>query len=496
MRIVKNDQLQFGEVDISRIEFDLRARDELPKLLMGLQHMYCTPELRSKVFDILEDMIPDTIDKTTGCPGMELWKVFVLGMVKLNCHWDYDKLLDMANNHQTLRLLLGHSQWDARDTYALQTLKDNVRLFTPEVLDRMNQEIVKAGHALVGHGSTDELKGRCDSFVVETDIHYPTDINLLFDAIRKLLVLLTVVCGRAGIPGWRQSRHHLRTIKKLFRKAQKMKRSTSKNPDKQAERHAVIEAAHEAYVDLVESFFEKVRQTMKLLRDGELASERELQELERFLTHAERQIDQIRRRVLQGEVIPHDEKVFSVFEEHTEWICKGKAGVPQELGLRVCILEDQYGFVLHHHVMQQQTDDAVALFMVRETQQRFDRLTQCSFDKGFYSPDNRQRLEEILDMPILPKKGRLSNADREREFDEVFVQGRQQHSAVESGIHALENHSLDRCPDHGLNGFLRYVALAVVARNLQIVGHLLQQQALRRQKRSASIRKALARTRQ
>jgi hypothetical protein len=349
---------------------------------------------------------------------------------------------------------------------------------------------------LVGHGSTGTLKGRCDSFVVETNVHYPTDINVLFDAIRKLLVLLTAVCGRAGIPGWRQSQHHIRTIKKLFRKAQKMKRSTSKNPDKQAERHAVIKAAHEAYVDLVESFFDKVRQTMKLLRDGELASERELQELERFLTHAERQVDQIRRRVLQGEVIPHDEKVFSVFEEHTEWICKGKAGVPQELGLRVCILEDQYGLVLHHHVMQQQTDDAVALFMVRETQQRFDRLTQCSFDKGFYSPDNRQQLEEILDMPILPKKGRLSNADREREFDEVFVQGRRQHSAVESGIHALENHSLDRCPDHGLNGFLRYVALAVVARNLQIVGHLLQQQALQRQKRSANIRKALARKRQ
>jgi hypothetical protein len=102
-------------------------------------------------------------------------------------------------------------------------------------------------------------------------------------------------------------------------------------------------------------------------------------------------------------------------------------------------------------------------------------------------------LEEILDMPILPKKGRLSEADREREFAEPFVQGRQQHPAVESGIHALENHGLDRCPDHGLDGFLRYVALAVVARNLQIVGHLVQQRLLQRQKRSAAIRKALAR---
>jgi hypothetical protein len=368
-------------------------------------------------------------------------------------------------------------------------------LFTPEVLDKINQVIVKAGHRVVGHPPEASLKGRCDSFVVETNVHYPTDINLLFDAIRKLFLLITVVCGRVGIPGWRQSQHNIRKIKKLFRKAQKMKRSTSSDPAKQAARQNLIKAAHQSYLDVVESFLERIRQTIKLLRDGKLARQEELEALERFLKHAERQIDQIRRRILQGEVIPHDEKVFSVFEEHTEWICKGKAGVPQELGLRVCVLEDQYGFVLHHHVMQKQTDEAVAISMVRETKRRFSGLSSCSFDKGFYTPQNRRELDEILDMPILPKKGRLSEADRERQFAEAFVQGRQQHPAVESGIHALENHGLDRCPDHGLEGFIRYVGLAVVARNLQILGHLLQQRALLRQKRSVAIRKGLARKR-
>ena len=64
-----------------------------------------------------------------------------------------------------------------------------------------------------------------------------------------------------------------------------------------------------------------------------------------------RQIDQIERRVLKGEVIPHEEKVSSIFEEHSEWISKGKAGVPVELGVRVCVLEDQYQFILHHRIM-------------------------------------------------------------------------------------------------------------------------------------------------
>ena len=129
-----------------------------------------------------------------------------------------------------------------------------------------------------------------------------------------------------GYPGWRQSQHNIRKIKKLFRKVQKMKRSTSKNPVKQAARQALIETAYQAYLEVVESFVQKVRGTVILLQDGELARKEELEKLFRFIEHAERQIDQIRRRVLEKQVIPHDEKVFSVFEGHTEWICKGKAG--------------------------------------------------------------------------------------------------------------------------------------------------------------------------
>jgi IS5 family transposase len=496
MRKVKHEQLQFGEVDISQIEFDLRSRDEIPKLLMGLHHIYCDLELREKVFEELEALIPQEIDTSTGRPGMELWKILVLGTVKLNCNWDYDKLHEMANNHKTLRFMLGHSSWEEPESvYALQTLKDNLRLFTPNVLDKINQIVVQAGHRAIGHCEEAALNGRCDSFVVETDVHYPTDINLLFDAIRKVLVLITMVGAIAGIPGWRQSQHNIRKIKKLFRKAQKLKRSSSKDAKKQAAREQLIKDAHQAYLDLVESFLVKVTRTIRLLRDGQLSPEDQLLVIEQYITHAERQIDQIRRRVIQGEKIPHDEKVFSIFEEHTEWICKGKAGVPQELGLRVCILEDQYGFVLYHQVMQGQTDEAVAVPMVKATQSRFSTLTSCSFDKGFYTPQVRKELEELLETLILPKKGKLSVQEREQQSSEEFVQGRKQHAAVESGIHALENHGLDRCPDHGLAEFQRYVALAMVARNLQILGHIIQQKALKRQRRIEKIHATRARKR-
>ncbi len=496
MRKVTHEQLQFGEVDISNIEFDLRARDEIPKLLLGLQHIYCTIELREKVFTALEELIPQEINMTTGRPGMELWKILVLGTLRVNCNWDYDKVHEMSNNHRTLRLMLGHSSWENPPySYALNTLKDNLRLFTPELLEQINLIVVQAGHQVLGHPEGAELKGRCDSFVVETDVHYPTDINLLFDAIRKVLLLITVVCARVGLPGWRQSQHNTRKIKKLFRKAQQLKRSTSKDAKKQAARAELIKEAHQAYLDLVTSFVDKVKHTIVLLRDAQLASEKQLSVIEGYVSHAERQIEHIRRRVIQGEKIPHDEKVFSIFESHTEWICKGKAGVPQELGLRVCILEDHYGFVLHHVVMQDQGDEAVAIPMVTETQARFSTLNSCSFDKGFSTPKVRNTLDELLETVILPKKGKLSEADRTRQSSDEFVQGRKQHAAVESGINALENHGLDRCSDHGLDGFQRYVALAVIARNLQILGHIIQQRALKRQRRIERIHKTRARKR-
>ncbi len=165
--------------------------------------------------------------------------------------------------------------------------------------------------------------------------------------------------------------------------------------------------------------------------------------------------------------------MFSIFEEHTEWINKGKAGKSQELGLKVCVVEDQYGFLLTHLVMKRTGDVEVATALMRETKERFPQLRSCSFDKGFYSPENIKQLQKILDLVVLPKKGRLNEEEKAHQSSEEFVRRRRKHSAVESGISALENHGLDRCPDHGLRGFERYVALAVLARNIQILGTII-----------------------
>ena len=199
-----------------------------------------------------------------------------------------------------------------------------------------------------------------------------------------------------------------------------------------------------------------------------------------------RQIDQVERRLVKGETIPHEEKLFSIFEEHTRWIMKGKAGRPVELGVPVCVIEDQHGFILHHKILWSGSDVDVAVPMVTETQERFPDLKLCSFDRGFHSPANRVDLDELLEHNVLPRKGRLSKADREREGADEFVAARRQHPAVESAINNLEQRGLDRVLSYGADGFERTVALSIVAFNVHRIGLLLQRRARKRRRRAAA----------
>ncbi len=480
MRKIIDLQMKIGETAISSIQFDPKSRDEIPKLLRGLQAIYCNREVRAQIFEALTELIPSHINTKNGRKGMDLWKILVLGALRLSCNWDYDKLHEIANNHITLRQMLGHGKMDAGYQYELQTLKDNISLFTPEILDKINQIVIKYGHEIAGKKKDEKLTGSCDSFVVETNVHYPTDINLLFDAIRKMIVLIMQLCGCLDISDWRQGKYHIRKAKRFYRRAQQLKRSSSKDESKKAEREQLIINAHNEYIDLAQFYIDKIRQTLISFQTVNLLTHLKIEEIKSYIVHAERQIDQIRRRVVNGETILHHEKVFSLFEQHTEWISKGKAGVPVELGLRVCIVKDQHNFILHHRVMQNETDDKIAVSIIEETQSRFPDFKNCSFDKGFHSPYNQKELAIRLDHVVLPRKGRLSAINKEIENSEEFKKARHKHSAVESSINALENHGLDRCPDHGIEGFKRYVALAVVARNLQILGHMLQQKEVKR----------------
>ena len=251
-------------------------------------------------------------------------------------------------------------------------------------------------------------------------------------------------------------------------------------------RQALIAQAHQEYLGVAQHYLDKSRATLATWQQQGRISPVDVVlklEIEDFMRHATRQIDQTRRRVIDGQVIPHAEKVFSIFEPHTEWVNKGKAGVQVELGLKTAIMEDQFQFILHHRLMQHEVDEQVTVAMVVQTKQRFPDFVACSFDKGFHSPSNQSELKQHLELVALPRKGKLSQAAQQIEGSPEFVNARRKHSAVESAINALEVHGLDVCPDHGINGCKRYVALAVVARNIHRIGAILKQQEQKREQR-------------
>ena len=133
----------------------------------------------------------------------------------------------------------------------------------------------------------------------------------------------------------------------------------------------------------------------------------------------------------------------------------------------ICIMEDSHGFILHSFVCQKTTYAKVAVPLVEATQAQFPSFNASSFDKGFHSPENQKELITRNEQVVLSKKDKQSKADQEHEYAPESRQAKKQHSAVESAINALEVHGLDKCPDHGIEGFGRYVALAVLSRDIQ-----------------------------
>lgn len=149
MRSTFKPQLELGATPIESIQFNPRSRDDIPQLLRGLQFIYTDMATRDQVFAVLEKGIGEQVSFDNGRPGMDLWVLLVLGTLRLGMNCDYDRLHDLANEHKTIRAMLGHGSWEDEHQYGLQTLKDNVALLTEEMLHEINAIVVKSGHGLV-----------------------------------------------------------------------------------------------------------------------------------------------------------------------------------------------------------------------------------------------------------------------------------------------------------------------------------------------------------
>ena len=220
MRQRFEQQMNLRIVAISDVKFPLKSRDELPPVLMALQYIFITPDLNKKVFELLEKKVCSD-KKKTGRKGMDLWHMLVLAVVRHALGTNWDRLEYLANYDLLLRSVMGvHATAfieDEKIEFSYQTILDNVSLIDEDLLWQINLLVVDAGHKLVKKKEDEALKLKTDSYAAETDVHFPTDLNLLWDSVRKCLDMVGALQKIASLNGWRKIKNIRKVLKSQFR---------------------------------------------------------------------------------------------------------------------------------------------------------------------------------------------------------------------------------------------------------------------------------------
>lgn len=461
MRQSYSTQLRLDSPAIDQVPLNLTCRDSIVSRLKALQDVYSKPEVMNEIMSLIGSDVNSNTSSNNGREGMDYWHILVLASVRLGCNFTYDQLHDLSENHRALRAVMGIGSWDQETNYKWRTIRNNISLLRPETIDKISQLIVQAAHKIVP-----------DAIVMETNIHYPTESSLIRDGLRKIISMCVEWAQNLGLSGWRQHDHLWKIIRKLVRKIDRI--AQKKGPN-------YLKRMQEPYRELLHQAQRIITRARALCLEsgqGEPTSEDIFgpSSLPAFIARTERVMDTARRRVLQGETVPNSDKLFSVFEPHTQLYKRGKAGQPMQFGRQVLVFEDAAGFIVHGALMDRAAcDSEVAITATKVLQDRFDeRVQRLSFDRGFHSPENQIEMSKLIPKLCLPKPGAKQSVKQLEEADEEFLAAKQNHSGVESAIGALQSgNAMQRCRDRTEVGFERYMSLAILGRNLHTLGKLL-----------------------
>ena len=467
MRNRFEQQLTIGILPIEQTKVSPKIKDSLTELLAALLKIYKTPEYSNKIFSMLERYILK-YKKRTGRKGMNLWQIFVLGQVRLCENIGYSKLHAEANNNLTLRSLLGVGAENGgftRIEFEYQNIYDNVSALNDKLLKEINDVIVEFAHKEVFKKKEKApLHLKTDSFVVESNVHFPTDYNLLWDSARKCLDAVSKFTKKYdSISGWRKLSNWRGELKGLMRELGKASSSGGKNKAKREQ------IATKKYLKKAKALINKLNATLNYLPINDNEDIALIYTLEHFISLINKHIDLVDRRILKGEKIPHYEKLFSVFETYTEWVKKGKKRPNVELGKKLNITTDQYNLIIDYQIMNHEQDRDVLLKVASRVLNKFD-VNIWSFDKAYWTKDNKQILQLYVPNVIMPKLGRRTKQEEQEEKSKKFRKYKNIHSTIESNINELEHRGLGRCPDRGFKHYVAYIGMGVCAYNLKKIG--------------------------
>lgn len=418
-----------------------------------------------KVYRLIRDDLAKRYPKTkeTGRPSTPAEVVLRMLVVKRLYGYSYAETERVVRDSLSLRQFCRVYLNDVPDE---KTLIRWAKVIQVKTLEKFNERIMQLA---VERKVTRGRKLRTDGTVVESNIRAPSDNRLLADGVRVLA--RTVVRARELLQQKVQE-----PFEDFTQAAKQRARQIGETLRKKTEAAKSVGRQHyQELIEMTQKTIESAQHIQKQLHEmQEQKAKRLAQSLETFLPRAEQVIDQTTRRIMQGEQVPASEKIVSLFEEHTDIICRGKESHPVEYGHKIWLNEVEGGLVSHYRILDGNPSDADQWkpSLKAHLKTFHQPPQQASGDRGLYSEPNEQLAHDLgVKKVILPQPGYRSKTRLKQEHKAWFVQGRHWHAGVEGRISVLKRaHDLGRCLAHGLNGFQCWVGWGIIAGNLAVLG--------------------------
>lgn len=313
---------------------------------------------------------------------------------------------------------------------------------------------------------------RVDSTVCRTNIHYPTDSFLLWDVYRVVSRLIKN-CNQAEPKWWMGFRFHLKKIKKLYtfisthasKKNKSTKRKVKRDMRKLIKKVREICEKSEFYIENAESILSINRAPASMLK-----------ELKHYVYLGHKVVDQADRIYNLGEKVPAKERIFSIFEEHTELIKRGKAGCPIEFGHMVTIGQTKEKFISFYDVEEKSQHDTELKDVALESHKDMfgEYPENFTADKNYYkSMDDIKDWENKIPNMAIGKKGRRNKEEIEREHSSIFTDLQRFRAGIEGTISVLKRAlGFKMPPFKGFKSFATSIGYMIVSYNLLLLTRL------------------------
>src|SRR2546422_1625944 len=412
-----------------------------------------------------------------GLTAPQVLRSLVLMRVK---NWDYRELRERIADGVTLRQFADF-YCDPVPKHA--AFNRGFNRLTPQTLKAINEMVVQAAVAL---GLEDGAKVRVDATVVETDIHDPTDNTLLWDVVRvvtRLVGRLAKALKMRRIKGFRDRR---RSAHRRMYEIQRM--TTRQRQERQTTIYRALIGIAEDVVASAKTALEKTATMRGKDLFAAMAIDAIRDEIAHYCGLGERVIDQARRRVLEGEQVPNAEKIYSIFEPHTDLIKRGKVQTPLEFGHKVFLAESAQGLITQYEVLEGNPgDDQQVEPSLERHQETFGHAPELyGSDRGFFSEMNvkscKQNGVKVVCIPQRGGKKTPARATYEKSPD--FKKGQRFRAGIEGRISVLfRGRGMKRCLAEGRERFEVWVGAAVLANNLMRIAALLTKRSSRKRRR-------------